>query len=429
MEGTKLPRIINARYRLDAVLGEGGMGVVYRAFDLSVERPVAVKVMRADAKASPDDAKRFLREVRATAEVKSVHSVTLFDVGQNEEGDPFLVMNLVEGESLHAVLVRERAISAERACAIALQVCVALGAAHAVGIIHRDVKPANIMLTQRGADELVTVLDFGVAKRMDQATALTATGYMVGTLEYMAPEQIAGEAIDGRIDQYALAATIIRMISGESLFTGVGLASLVHHKLMTVPVSLCNRAPTAPRALDAVLRRALEKKPDARYADIAAFAEAVGVALTTRDADVITVVATTSEATVRDAVSPSARPEFGVVPERELALAGNEMQFELDAPVPSAPRPPPESLIAHAVALVVPPPQLPVVLEAPPFGVMQLLAPGVWKRVLLYSALALLLGNACIRGFSTTSTVVLALGIALAASALVLHARLARKRM
>jgi len=339
------PRVLGERYRLDAVIGEGGMGVVYAAFDLTIQRTVAVKLLRRDAAASADDARRLLLEVRSTGRVKSAHTVTLFDVGQTDEGDPFLVMELVAGESLAETLKRERVLPLTRAVAIAVQVCAALDAAHAVGIVHRDVKPPNIMLSPRRESEQphdhVTVLDFGIAKHLAQPTAVTEPGALVGTLEYMAPEQIAGEALDGRADQYALAATLIRMISGESLFPGAGVASIVHHHLLKVPSPLCDRVPSAPRALDAALRRALEKKPDARYPDIRAFATAL------RAAAGLTETSTDAETPQTRRPEVASRRPLVRTQEMELVIPGDAAGLEVDAPAVLLVRPAPAPLV-HA---------------------------------------------------------------------------------
>lgn len=430
MESADVHRVLCGRYRLDALLGEGGMGKVYRGFDLTIEREVAIKIIQRDSDRTEEDAARFLREVRATAVVQNPHCVTLFDVGE-DGGEAFLVMNLVEGESLAALLARETALPAARAVAIATQVCEALATAHAAGIVHRDVKPANIMLAQRDGRDFVTVLDFGIAKHTDQKTKLTAEGMIIGTIEYMSPEQIAGEPVDGRSDQYALAATLLRTISGQPLFPSTGVASLIHHHLLTVPTLLHERVPGAPRALDAVLRRALEKKPDARFPDITAFGDALRAALEGR------AIATSAPgpSASSDALMGAA-PQGGPTPsaqgrgstrDMELALEGNETPLELDGPAGAAPRALAPQQIAATVPLIVPVPDGPIVEPPRHEGLLHWTAPRVWKRVLAYSALALALGNGCIRGFSTTSSVVLVVAVVLAGAALVVNHVLSKR--
>ena len=192
-----LPRLLGGRYRLEAKLGSGGMGVVYRATDQTMHRPVAVKLVRGVDGVTLDDevAGRFLREAKNTARVQHENIIEVYDLGRSDQGDMYFVMELLEGESLSTMLRREGKIKPALAVHIARQMCAALHVAHAAGIIHRDLKPANVMLVQRGNDaSYVKVLDFGVAKSYtpDQQTQLTHTGMLVGTVEYMAPEQIMG---------------------------------------------------------------------------------------------------------------------------------------------------------------------------------------------------------------------------------------------
>jgi serine/threonine-protein kinase len=417
-------RVIGGRYRLDAVLGEGGMGVVYRAFDLSIERAVAVKLLRHDGAASPADVERFLREVRVTANVESAHSVTVFDVGQTPEGEPFLVMSLVDGVSLDAWLERNGTMAVGRAVGVALQVADALAAAHAVGVVHRDVKPANIMLRE-GPDgpsrDKVTVVDFGIAKWMKQKTALTSEGVIVGTVLYAAPEQISGEAVDGRADQYALAATLVRLVSGQDLFSSdEGIASVIHHHLMKTPVPLSQRVPLVPSGLDAVLGRALEKKPAARYPDMRAFADALRPFA---DAPPATATATRPP--------PSARPPSSAgrrLHAPELLLEGDDLdvRLEIDAPI-------------HVPDLPLPAPTRPsfpprVAADLRPLGrasaddaLLAWLPPALWKRVLGYSVLALFLGRSCMpRAVSGAPEVLLIVLAVAGAAALGLRAWLTR---
>jgi serine/threonine-protein kinase len=413
--------MLGDRYRLDSVLGEGGMGVVYAGFDLTIERAVAIKLLHAGG--TPEDASRLIREVRSMARVKSPHTVTLFDAGQADGGAPYLVMDLITGESLATVLEREHSIDPARAVAIALQVCKALSAAHAAGIVHRDVKPSNIMLSQGppGETDKVTLLDFGIAKPTGPATALTQAGGIIGTLDYMAPEQIAGEAVDGRVDQYALAATVVRMISGECLFPGTNVASVLHHQLLKVPPSLRERVPTAPAPLDAALRRALEKKPGDRFATIDDFAAALR-----GDAVPDTVTSRTVPAAgVRDVPAATTPSAFGQP--RELVLSeADDVRLEVDAPPEPEPRPP------SAYAPLVRPAPVTVDLGAPldprTEALLPWLRPWFWKRVVLYAGLAMVLGNACARGFSTAWTVAAGLAVAAGVAALVLHAYLTRQR-
>jgi len=424
MGDTYLTRVLRERYRLDAVIGEGGMGVVYRGYDLMIERPVAVKLLRGQTNRDADEVHRMMREMRATAKVKSAHSVTLFDVGETDEGEPFLVMNLIDGESLQARLAREKRMPVARAVAMAVQVCDALEAAHAVGIVHRDVKPANIMLTSTGTEDVVTVVDFGIAKRLDQATALTGAGALVGTVQYMAPEQIAGDAIDGRADQYALAATLLRTLSGAPLFPDdAGVAAVIHNQLLKVPVPLGERLPSAPLALDAALRKALEKNPSARYPDIAAFASALRAALTPG----------VSPPPARSAPGPEAATVaggrvFGAEALVPLESGAGDLELEVDVPVQPVPPPPHVALPMLAIAprrasaSVV---RVQHEVSAP----ASWLSPNIWKRVFGYCALALILGKGCMPSLlSREWTIALVAGVVLGAAALGVHAWSTRDR-
>ncbi|MEP7127115.1 MAG: serine/threonine-protein kinase [Byssovorax sp.] len=276
------PRVLRERYRLDATIGEGGMGVVYRGLDLALERVVAVKLMRALPGADPHYSVRFLREGKIAAKTRHEHVVEVFDVGEDASGDLFYVMELLEGESLSRRLKRERRLSPGAAVHLAAQVCEALTAIHRDGVIHRDLKPANVMLLRRGSDDaFVKLIDFGISKVTDHATAPSRTGEMVGTLGYMAPEQIRGERIDERTDLYALGVLLYRALSGADVFEDHGLPAAIHDHLETAPRKLAERAPDAgiPPALDAAVLRCLAKRPEDRFESAAAAATALREAI------------------------------------------------------------------------------------------------------------------------------------------------------
>lgn len=279
-----LPRLLDRRYQLDATIGHGGMGVVYRGIDLLMKRPIAVKLVRAVDGVDVDDevAGRFLREAKNTARIQHEHIVEVFDLGRTEEGSLYFVMELLHGESLSARLRREGKLTPETAVHIVRQVCEALAVAHDAGIIHRDLKPANIMLVNRAGDaDFVKVLDFGVAKSYspDQQTQLTRTGMLVGTLDYMAPEQILGKTVDGRTDMYALGVVLYRMLSGKPPFRDSGVPALIHAHLNTMPKPLIEIGSDIPNALDRVVLRCLAKNADRRYESMTELARALGAAL------------------------------------------------------------------------------------------------------------------------------------------------------
>jgi serine/threonine-protein kinase len=335
----RAPRVLRERYRLDAQIGEGGMGVVYRGVDLALERAVAVKLTRAQPGADPGNSARFLREVKSAAKIRHEHVVEVFDVGEDLGGDLFYVMELLEGESLSRRLQREGRLSPSAAVHVAAQVCEALSAAHDGGVIHRDLKPANVMLLRRGRDDAyVKLIDFGISKTADPGTIPTRTGEIIGTIGYMAPEQIRGDRVDARTDLYALGVLLYRALTGRDVFEDRGLPAAVHDHLETTPVKLRERAPDAgiPEALDAAVLRCLAKRPEDRFDSASAAAAAL------RDAVAIAVEASAPlEMLVKgDDVAPDAprAPEPEPASEQET---GPALQFELaDVAAAQTPTPP-----------------------------------------------------------------------------------------
>jgi serine/threonine protein kinase len=280
-----LPRLLSGRYRLEAKLGSGGMGVVYRATDRTMKRNVAVKLIRATDGVELDEevAGRFLREAKNTARIHHEHIIEVYDLGRSETNDLYMVMELLEGESLSVRLRREGRLSPEATVHIGRQICEALEVAHEAGIIHRDLKPANVMLVSRaGDDAFVKVLDFGVAKSYapDQETQLTHTGMLVGTVEYMAPEQIMGKVVDGRTDIYSLGIVLYRMLLGKPPFKDGGVPAMIHHHLNVMPKPLREQGITeVPGALDRVVLRCLAKKPEQRYESMSELSRALASAM------------------------------------------------------------------------------------------------------------------------------------------------------
>jgi serine/threonine protein kinase len=257
------PRVLANRYRLEATIGRGGMGIVHRAIDQQLERAVAIKVLSDSHDEAALD--RFLTEAKRTAALRHPRIIEVFDVGRDGT-DAFLVMELLEGETLAARL-EHGPIAAAEAVAISAQICDALAAAHGAGLVHRDLKPANVFLVRAADGELrVKLLDFGIAKRIDGATSRTDPNAIVGTLEYLSPEQIRGGTLDGRADLYALGMTLYHMLTGVLPFTGDNIASLIHQHLSVAPTAPRERAPdrAIPVALDAAVMKLLAKEPSAR---------------------------------------------------------------------------------------------------------------------------------------------------------------------
>ena len=267
--------LVEGRYRLGDVLGEGGMGVVYRAFDERLERAVAVKVLATTQADAPEARARFLREARRTAQLRHPNLVEVFDVGETEAGEPFFVMELMTGELLSAFAKTHGALHPTTFTRIAQQICEGVAVAHAAGVVHRDLKPANVMIVD---GTRIKVLDFGIYKDNAQAVALTAEGSFVGTVGYAAPEQIRGEPLDARADVYSLGVIFYELLAGASLFDAGSLATQLHQHLSVEPRALSERIAGVPSAISAAIMRALSKDPGRRFANATAFGEALGAA-------------------------------------------------------------------------------------------------------------------------------------------------------
>ncbi len=273
--------LIDGKYELLKLLGEGGMGAVYGAYHRKLGRKVALKFMLPEHLEKREYAARFLREAQAAAAIGSEHIINVNDVGETEDGCPFLVMEYLEGEDLNRILECEGVLEPTRAVDLVLQACRALAAAHERGIIHRDLKPENLFRTFRDdGSEWIKVLDFGIAKVHDSfgdaSTRLTATGTMLGTPMYMAPEQACGaKHIDERVDVYALGAILYELLTGQPPFLGETYNEII--------VKIATREPLPPTALraaldlhlEAVVLTAITKNPDERYGSVYELAQAL----------------------------------------------------------------------------------------------------------------------------------------------------------
>ncbi|HKS26884.1 MAG TPA: serine/threonine-protein kinase [Pyrinomonadaceae bacterium] len=266
-----VPHIIAGRFRIECEIGTGGMGTVYRATHLGLERAVAVKIIKPEYAADPDVADRFMREARTMAKLRHSHAAMIFDAGNLPDGRHFIVMEFVEGCTLSETLVQEGRFSPERAVRIASDICDVLSEAHKLGIVHRDLKPSNIMLNDRG----VCVLDFGVAKVLASSAeatashATTGSGIIVGTPRYMSPEQCLGQRVGVRSDLYSLGVILYEMLAGRPPFTDA-MASVVLVKQATAqPPLLPKVREDVPRPLCAVIHSLLAKQPEDRPANAA----------------------------------------------------------------------------------------------------------------------------------------------------------------
>jgi serine/threonine-protein kinase len=270
-----LGAVIADRYRLDGRLAIGGFGAIYHATDLELGRDVALKILHANHAEDPAVAARFRREGAALASLRDPHTVTAYEFGEARDGTLFIAMEVLHGESLHEQL-RAGPLPWRRAIAIVRAVCESLGEAHALGIVHRDLKPANIFIELRdGEPDQVKVLDFGIAKIMHGSTLdnadLTSAGQMVGTFDYMAPEQMLGGECTGRTDLFSVGIVLYEMVCGERPFAAQTAAKILSEILHATPIPASTRS-DAPPALDRVLDRCLHHDPAQRYAGVAELA-------------------------------------------------------------------------------------------------------------------------------------------------------------
>jgi tRNA A-37 threonylcarbamoyl transferase component Bud32 len=259
-----LGTLLDGRYRLDAEVGSGGMSTVYRAFDTVLERPVAIKLMHRDIASRPDQIERFRREARAVAQLNHPHIVTVIDAG-DDEGTPYIVFEYVEGETLKERIRRVGRLPIPEAIAYAIEIARALGAAHERAIVHRDVKPQNVLIDDEGSAK---VTDFGIARTLTEE-GLTADGRVLGTTDYVSPEQALGRPVTGQSDIYSLGVVLYEMLAGHPPFVGDSqVAVAMRHVRDEVP-DLQKRRPDASAALAAVVERATAKELDRRYMDVA----------------------------------------------------------------------------------------------------------------------------------------------------------------
>ncbi|WP_431972003.1 serine/threonine-protein kinase PknD [Nocardia sp. bgisy134] len=270
------PAVTFGRYRLLSVLGQGGMGQVWRAHDSLTNRVVALKLLPERYADDEQLRERFRRECRAVAQLTEPHVIPIHDFG-DIDGRLYLNMRLIEGTDLRKVITQEGALSPQRAVAIVAQVAGALQAAHDAGLVHRDVKPTNILL---GPDEFASLIDFGIAHAADDRT-LTATGETIGTVAYMAPEEIDAEVkADARVDVYALTCVLYECLTGRPPFAStLGMQGVIAHHLHTPPPCPSTTTPDVPTAFDAIIAMGMAKNPDDRYQTVRELAAAARAAV------------------------------------------------------------------------------------------------------------------------------------------------------
>lgn len=279
--GLALGDLVANRYRVQGDIATGGMGHIYLAEQVPLGRHVALKVIDAGlARKYPEFKERFLVEAASGANINHPNIVTVYDYGRlaDDADGYFIAMEYVKGESLLHVLTREGSLPWERAVRIAAEVARGLGAAHQHGVVHRDLKPANIMVVQDDDRESVKVLDFGIAKVMGgDLTSRWGAGEIIGSPRYMSPEQIRGDAVDGRTDMYGLGIVLYRMLTGRLPFSGSDTDCLLAQVQNLPPPFIPPLAATMPAGVEALVMRCLRKRPEDRWASAAELLEAVRV--------------------------------------------------------------------------------------------------------------------------------------------------------
>jgi serine/threonine-protein kinase len=263
--------VLHGSYRLDRLLGKGGMGAVFQASHVRLPKQFAIKVLQAEALKNKEAYARFRREAEISSSLGHPNIVEVHDFNQTDDGEPYIVMELVEGMDLATLLARDGRLGVDRTLSITRALVSALSAVHELGVIHRDLKPQNVLVGRRAGHEIVKVLDFGISKISGNTDIQTNTASIIGTPAYMSPEQARGQSsrVDSRSDQFALGAMVYEMLSGRRAFISDG------DQVMTTLYRVLNEDPAPiedqPPAVSHVLFRAMSKEPTERYADVAVF--------------------------------------------------------------------------------------------------------------------------------------------------------------
>jgi predicted Ser/Thr protein kinase len=267
----RLQRTVEGKYRIERLLGKGGMGAVFLAHDLALEREVAIKVLPPDVAQDDQVVRRFQQEAKTAAKLDHPNIIPIYRV-ESEGGLNYFVMKYISGTSLEDLLETKEPLPVPEIQRILWEAACALGHAHQRGVVHRDVKPANIMFDHHGR---VMLTDFGISKALQAATGFTATGMIIGTPHYMAPEQGKGAAVDGRADQYSLGVVGYRMITAELPFNGDSVHTIIYKHIYEEPPLASVKRPGIPGTLTVAIARALAKDPHLRFPAMEDFATAV----------------------------------------------------------------------------------------------------------------------------------------------------------
>jgi eukaryotic-like serine/threonine-protein kinase len=322
--------VLEGAYRITRLIGQGGMGAVYEAVQLRLNKRVAIKLMARDLAANHEALARFHREAEITSHLGHPHLVNVIDFGQAESGEPYLVMEYLDGEDLDHRLRRVGRMAIEATSHVVRQVASALNAAHDQGVVHRDLKPGNVFLLQiPGEPDFVKVLDFGISKMKAARTQLTNASAVMGTPNYMSPEQATGavDEIDHCTDQWALACIAWEMLLGRGPFVADEVAALLYQIINLDPHPLAPRVPGLPPTVESVLRRALSKRPADRFPSMREFSRAFESAAFGRPAD-----ATPPPVLVSAATPVGATIAYGTTPFPAAPARPAVVQVPRDAP-------------------------------------------------------------------------------------------------
>ena len=297
-------------YRIDELISRGGMGVVYRATNIALNRSYALKVLAPELAEDEHYRERFRREIRLAASLHHPNVVAVHYAGEHE-GSLFVVMDYIEGSDLRELLVKNGALQPRHAVDILTQVCSALDAAHEKGLVHRDVKPANVLISSAQDEEHAYLTDFGLAKRSNVLTALTATGLIAGTVDYMAPEQIRGGETDARTDIYAVGCVFFQMLTGNVPYTRDNSMAVLFAHVHDDPPPLAGSLAELYPAFGRVIETAMAKEPRERYQSAGDFARDAAAALVGMRSDSAPISVATGDAQPADTIGPGAADTIG----------------------------------------------------------------------------------------------------------------------